>query len=332
MNQAVKFEDPEQEFTWQYMNISDLDIRSKSIYDRDIYHYTTPEGFMGITKGKKVTLWFSRYDMLNDASEGRDIEDIYQAVCKNLLSSKKIDDDFYDSIEFENVKVTGQRLFSMPDWNNGGITQISLERCSTYVCSFSSEDDSLAMWNSYVKDGDYLGYSLKFSTDIFSKQDEYRFTKSNLPCGNLEILRVVYSREGKFKLLTDKILAAYDLQEKGIAKNRIIAFLRNVLLSFQLAFKNYAFRHENELRAIMHIPEFDKAPKGIRTYDVHFRNKNGFIIPYIEVEVSPLSCFRQVRLCPLINDIQVKKSMEGYLRANGFFATSVENSEVPIRY
>ena len=43
-----------------------------SEYGRDIYHYTSPVGFMSILFGNpnNAMLWASRYDCLNDMSEG----------------------------------------------------------------------------------------------------------------------------------------------------------------------------------------------------------------------------------------------------------------------
>ena len=43
-----------------------------SEYDGDMFHYTSPQGFQSILFGDRfdTVLWASRYDCLNDASEG----------------------------------------------------------------------------------------------------------------------------------------------------------------------------------------------------------------------------------------------------------------------
>ena len=35
-----------------------------------IYHYTSPQGLLGILQPDNPVLWFSRYDALNDKTEG----------------------------------------------------------------------------------------------------------------------------------------------------------------------------------------------------------------------------------------------------------------------
>ena len=47
-----------------------------------IYHYTSPDGFKNILMGQKegISLWASSYDCLNDTSEGKLVEEVYQQV------------------------------------------------------------------------------------------------------------------------------------------------------------------------------------------------------------------------------------------------------------
>ena len=42
-------------------------MRQKTSNDKILYHYTTPEGLLGILKNKE--LWYSHIDYLNDESE-----------------------------------------------------------------------------------------------------------------------------------------------------------------------------------------------------------------------------------------------------------------------
>lgn len=61
-------------------------------YERDLFHYTSPAGFSSILLGdqEKVTLWASRYDCLNDASEGHVVEEVFQEVCRELKDRGEI--------------------------------------------------------------------------------------------------------------------------------------------------------------------------------------------------------------------------------------------------
>ncbi len=84
--------------------ISDLIYKNPYMpdeYNGKIFHYTSPNGFNSILfddKKEKVTLWASRYDCLNDMSEGTIASHIYKEVCKKLLESKKITKEQYDEI------------------------------------------------------------------------------------------------------------------------------------------------------------------------------------------------------------------------------------------
>ena len=66
-------------------------------YENDLFHYTSPTGFSSIMSGdlEQVTLWASRYDCLNDASEGTVVEEVYQEVCKELRDRDEITEYLY---------------------------------------------------------------------------------------------------------------------------------------------------------------------------------------------------------------------------------------------
>jgi hypothetical protein len=52
-----------------------------------VYHYTSPDGLLGILNEDGIRLWFSKYDCLNDASEGQEIVKYYQSACKSLYDN-----------------------------------------------------------------------------------------------------------------------------------------------------------------------------------------------------------------------------------------------------
>ena len=69
-------------------------------YDKSdpVFHYTSPEGLLGILQEKGPVLWFSQYDSMNDTTEGVHVISVYQSVCDELLAKKEIDDVFYQAI------------------------------------------------------------------------------------------------------------------------------------------------------------------------------------------------------------------------------------------
>ena len=51
----------------------------------DICHYTNIKGLTGIIRDNgEVHFWFTRYDCLNDTSEGQYVIDLFKQVCDNL--------------------------------------------------------------------------------------------------------------------------------------------------------------------------------------------------------------------------------------------------------
>ena len=102
-------------------------------YGNDLFHYTSPAGFSSIlfSDEKNVTLWASRYDCLNDASEGTVAESILKEVCLDMKEEGEISEYLYDL--FSSVPCAHTTLLSK---NEGGMIKITRTECDRYVCSF----------------------------------------------------------------------------------------------------------------------------------------------------------------------------------------------------
>ncbi|KAF5028369.1 hypothetical protein DSECCO2_659780 [anaerobic digester metagenome] len=320
----------------------DLDVNEKYNYlvfepqlmDYDelggcLYHYTDMDGFLGITKKNKLSFWFSRYDSLNDKTEGKDFQRIFETSCSLLLKEKAITQSFYDFIIALQIKK--QRMF-----------QCSKNSCDflvlpyqAYVCSFTKMDDSLVMWNSYVKNGQYHGCCMGLMNDIFEEyycdENLNDSKKENEEVGILSLYRVIYNDWEKVKFYKERILKSYNLYKEGLSEEKIKNYIEHLLGESYLAFKDPAFIHEKEIRAVRYIP-IDEEDKVKNTHEVKYRNRDGYIIPYIELEFNSIEYFLTVTLAPLINEDQAKNNMEEYLYSNGFKNVSVRKSEVPLRY
>lgn len=74
-----------------------------------IYHYTSPQGLLGILENKQVVFWFSRYDCMNDISEGKNVLEVYNEVCEELTNEKKMDNDFVKAIK--DIEIDDRELF-----------------------------------------------------------------------------------------------------------------------------------------------------------------------------------------------------------------------------
>ena len=115
-----------------------------------IYHYTSAAGMLGILTKKK--LWFTRWDSLNDASENLIVHDCIEEALKKYAHEPK----FVDYVrEINNIKREAKK--------KGNIDR------DLYLASFSSNADSLALWNCYCKNSQCDGYCIGFDNpNLFS--------------------------------------------------------------------------------------------------------------------------------------------------------------------
>lgn len=69
-------------------------------YNDVIYHYISSFGFDSILFNEKnfINFWASRYNCLNDYSEGEIVLPLYKEVCNELLNDKLITYDLYNLI------------------------------------------------------------------------------------------------------------------------------------------------------------------------------------------------------------------------------------------
>ena len=130
-------------------------------YDGDMFHYTSSNGFQSILFGDKfdAVLWASRYDCLNDVSEGTIAEEILKEVSNDMYKSKEISEELYKL--FSSIKTSRTiPLYREVD----GDLKFTRSECNRYICSFSKNKDSLAMWNYYSKGSKYEGFNIGFDS------------------------------------------------------------------------------------------------------------------------------------------------------------------------
>ena len=129
---------------------------------RTFYHYTSPSALTDILSNDFISLRFSRFDCLNDTTEGKHVIEIYRESCKELLNNGEINKSFYELVE--NIEPSEKQLFfeKKGNQNVGGNKQFNV-----YLCCFSLNKDALPMWNYYVKNNKYEGYSIGFDELLF---------------------------------------------------------------------------------------------------------------------------------------------------------------------
>ena len=133
-------------------------VLSKSFLDRFYvdntcskrYHYTSPEGLMGIFKTR--TFYFTDSQFLNDFREKININDELKLFWKE--NQKNYDIKFVNLIK--NIRVTQYEDNSFSYIDNHNETM-----CRYFVLSLSMNEDSLTMWKYYSKNGEYNGYCIE---------------------------------------------------------------------------------------------------------------------------------------------------------------------------
>jgi len=298
-----------------------------------IYHYTSPNGLLGILKpGGTARLWFTRYDSLNDINERKEIVSFLHGYCSYQVKNNKLSKEFSDAIQ--QLPLSDSYLLTYPGeavrvdslFGEDAITVNSrVTECDTYLCCFSDSSDLLPMWNYYTKSQHYEGYSIGFRCPFLA--GEAGFEKGY----SLEFKRVVYSSSEKIALLDKLLLPADEFYRTSSDEERqkLLSVIQDFLNDYQFAFKNPAFQHEREIRAILRIPK-EPISDGVQ-FEVKYRNSNGYIVPYVEFDTLP-NTVEKVTIAPLLQAEISQKNLKEMLKRNGYFGVDVETSTVPVRF
>lgn len=307
------------------MNINDIMYNE---YEGDIYHYTSPSGVNSILFGdsNNITFWASRYDCLNDVSEGTIAQAIYREVCETMKQKTEITNDMYNVIA--DIVPDRTTLFMYKESGKNGITR---QECDRFVCSYSKNYDSLSMWNYYSKGSKYEGYNIGlFSTSIKdSLVKEYDDKEIAV-----HICSVVYKKEEQVEMIRKLILKLQELYSED-QKSSIRYIISNKLTEWSLIFKSEYFQHEEEVRIIVDVSK--KTKDGVvqkRPLDIKYRNAYGYIIPYIELKIDK-EALTSVSIGPLQCDENSRKIQKRIMKEflyEKYRKVIVLCSQIPVRY
>lgn len=282
-----------------------------------IYHYTSPNGLIGIITNKE--LWFSRFDCLNDAGEGQYVTDVYKKAIHSLRG--KINDKFLDNIY--DVEPDFRQFFKIKDGLVEPRNNLRLERSVTatpYLCCFSQYNDSLPMWNYYSKGGQYEGYNVGFNYLPIVDSNE-----------NVNVYRAIYKEEDQISILATRIEEGYvNYSEHDNSIELIRHRLKKELSTRGIQFKHPAFEHENEVRLVYWRPNDDDNLEN-KKEKIYYRQIHGIVIPYIKLGVKLEEVVQSVTIGPLIKRDVAEKTVKCLLNENGI-SIPIEKSELPVRY
>ena len=256
-----------------------------------IAHYTTMEGLVGLLnsgtlcEGKMMLkMWATNIYALNDPTELLHGYDIIQEWLPKIESELNVNDEDRLSNIWKNY-ATGEK----PDSYYNNLLKESLynQEYSAYILSFSRKKDDLAMLRMYSQNA--TGVCIVMSSGMIQET-------CNLydVCYDDNFEKIIFTPFEMFKTVYKQYLDR--LREKQLNNKEKFKFMLNHLVTYIMLIAPYIKRsdysYEEEIR-------FAKPYK--ITDDIKFRtNRNGNLIPYIEVNI-PFKAIKKIIIGPCAN-------------------------------
>ena len=202
-----------------------------------------------------------------------------------------------------------------------------------YQCSFSTNKDSLCMWNYYTKSDSIKGFNLKFD-----KMEDYDLLKikSKDGFGKLKVYsgKVIYDTDKQISTLKD-VLNQFEkfTRRSGLSADMIAKYAVDKIAHIGEFFKKSCFRVEEEYRVSISPVLNDDGTFMTIDYERKFREKNGLFIPYIDIEFNS-ELLVGITMSPTLNP---DDTIQGILsltknKDHNITKDSIVPSEIPIRY
>ena len=303
-----------------------------------VYHYTSPEGFLGILKSQNVRFTDIRY--MNDKSEG-----IY--FIKFLLEYLENNKGIYPNVEeivndmlkendYEDIKrLNVTNIKYRTNWYG------KIKPARTFLFCTCTEPDSLNMWNYYVKNNTYQGYNIGFKVETFLKKlgDMVPENKSF----SIYYGKVLYSlqeqQEEIKSLLKSLEIELSERSGRPYLSSFADMYLKRYIDLYGVFYKHPKFAGEQEYRFVI---EFDNEQNDkelmFREWIDNSKNitedfcvKNGIIAPFLNVPFSK-NAIARVYLSPMTEFEIAKQSIREIIYKNNYQVFSIWESKIPIRY
>lgn len=280
-------------------------IHLRKIKDHTVlYHYTKSNGVQGILKDR--AFYATKSNFLNDINE--------------MVYTLKVVDEVLEEIPKKSFRHLLRERFARYSY--------LIEKQSYFVTSFSVDPDSITLWAEF---GDKTGYNLEF--DGRELVERIRAKRKIVYHGYL-----IYSRKEQRaivrRLLFDQIprsfgMSLMDLLERTAADPKAAdfekfctRFLKTISI-YSLFFKQEEFAVEREYRMVFK----EKDPK-----EILLREKDGFLLPYILVDIGEGKTFvKRITVAPKNHVDLARAGMEFFTRHYGY-EVEVCLSRIHLRY
>lgn len=296
----------------------------EGLFFKPVFHYTSPNGLMGILQSGNFH--FTKYNLLSDFSEGKDIVHIFKEIIRGYKNNNELEEGFFEILKNADTYLTKWdpdfrreiHVFTEKDQPH----RKKNIRCTPYLCCFSLNPDSIPMWSYYVKGEKYEGFNIGVSSLralLPSKENGYDITLHN----------VIYEDDKKRELLKKGIDELYNTLYKKVSESAITFLVIEILNTFRLVFKKETFSHEEEVRAILWIP--DEPQVYWRKFEVKFRSKGALIIPYVEHEYEKNN-IETIMIGPVLDKGSAQEGVKALIDSCGLSDVDIEHSNAPLRY
>ena len=273
-------------------------------YENSLFHYTNAEGLKGILESNK--LWATATYCSNDRSELKYFSEIL---------NKKIDEKFKIDID-ENLYYAVNKMIITDEY----IKEITdfLHRLKHFITCFSlinGEDEYhhglLSQWRGYGDDG---GYAIQFDkSKLFNSSEKL---VDNDKKQQIILNKVIYgeNKNDWEKFFKTHIEQKIKPKQKDLSNpfsgtpaklEPDVAVLSELTLLAPFC-KNPHFSEEREFRISYGID---------KDTDCNFTNRNGLIIPYIELDFDIISCINRIIIGPSPRSDDRVRSVKALLKS-----------------
>lgn len=316
------------------------------------YHYASASTFPKILSDS--ALRFTDVRFMNDHSEmvccvkclldfldahRKEYPYCWEVVSELLL--KKHSADEYRNLEVSEIEFGS----SLPEYIP--------TRCFAFC--MSEKPDLLNMWNYYVHNGKYEGYSIGFDVYDFLKSfDTDQKNTSDPIC--IRYGKILYKKKEQVKEI-ETIVKLIEQHPKRIRDNEngklifniSMARLRHYIEAYGAFFKDEAFEDEREFRIVIEISENrlrlmepidcdEDSRRAISSFFNHNLNsakrdffvRNGVLVPFLSVPINKNS-ITKITMSPMIEHKLAERSLSEFLKIHGYKA-EIEVSKIPIRF
>ena len=305
------------------------------------YHYTSAEACLQILQNQNIR--FSDIQYMNDKTETvYGIKVALDVLEKNKGKFPYCEEAIYDLLKRNDLSSIRNLCIHKIDYNEPSNDWTRRQ----FVFCLSTASDSLNMWNYYVRNGAYQGYSIGFKIREFLKT--FDTPKSDvMDSFFIYYGKVVYKEKEQIEEIerylseTEKKLQAEIWREKSqYWKEWIKNEIKEKLKLYGLFFKYKSFESEKEFRIVLdiydtHIPRTETAAnKYFGTNNKHiseaFYTRGGMIVPCLQIKV-PHACITKITISPTIEFDIARNSLAELLLSKGLSDVEICQSTVPIR-